>query len=196
MTTATVKVKTEERLDVGNLHPVLSSRLQIEQAGKELTRLEEQERTLSAERIELIRATESPRTQSRLEEIESEINRLQTRQRREQDKISALKAELPELRKEAEEQLDQLMALESRGEKLGAEIKTLNNDIWKICDSELVHRLRGLAEKREGVVADLRKLPHLIRGVKSFFHMAPEVTEVDIPALDQKVLNVGKALSK
>ena len=186
----------EERLDLENVHPVLSSRYQIEQARKEMTELEEQERLLKAERLSLLRSTESPRTQSRLEEIESEINRLQTRQRREEDKIAALKVELPQLRKQAKEKLDQLIKLEERSEKLGAEIKTLNHKLWEICSGEVGSGILRLVTKRSELVSELQKVPYEIREAKSFFHLAPEVTEVDILALDQKVLNVGKALSK
>lgn len=194
MSTATV---TEE-LQIENLHPVLSNRWQIEQAGKELVKLEEEERRLSGERLALISegGTEAPGTRSKLEKLETEIGRLQTLQRREADKIEALKQELPELRKQAEAKLEELIAIEGRSKELAEEVKTLNYEIWKICDNSLVHRLRGLLSKRERVVEDLRKLPYVIRDVKSYFHMTPGVTEVEIPVLDQTVTNVGEALLK
>lgn len=191
----TTEVK-EERLDIERLHPVLSNRWQIEQAGKELTSFEEQERNLTAERLQLIQGTESPRTQTRLNEIEGEMIRLQTLQRRSQDKIESLKSDLPKLRKEAEAKLEELIKLESRSEELADEVKSLNYDIWKICDNSLVHRLRGLLSKRERVVEDLRKLPYLIRDLTGYFHLSPEVREVEIPALDKTVTNVGEALLK
>lgn len=192
MTTATVK----EELDIERLHPILSNRWQAEAAGKELTDFEEQERNLTAERLQLIQGTESPRTQTRLNEIEGEILRLQTLQLRSQDKIEALKQELPKLRKEAEAKLEELIKLEARGEELAEDVKSLSYDIWKICDNSLVHRLRGLLSKRERVVEDLRKLPYLIRDVKSFFHLEPGVKPVEIPVLDQKVVDLGEALLK
>jgi len=196
MTTA-VKVKKEE-FNLERLHPVWSAKYQIQTCETELKKLAETEAALAEERMLILRErdTEAPGTKTRLHDLETEITSLRVRQEREADKIKLLTDELPQLRKEAEEKLSELVRLEGRIEELADEVESLNYDIWKICDNSLVHRLRGLLSKRERVVEDLRKLPYVIRDVKSFFHLEPGVTEVEIPVLDQTVTNVGEALLK
>ena len=123
MTTA-VKVKKEE-FNLEQMHPVFSSKYQIQQAEAELRKLEAEEAAKADERLGLLRDTPLGYKRS-VQDLETEINSLRVRQEREADKIKLLTDELPELRRQAEEKLSELVRLEGRIEELAAEVKTLN----------------------------------------------------------------------
>ena len=194
MTLAAVK----EGFDIENLHPVLSARLQIQSAEKERAALEQSEQALAKERLSLLSGggTETPYIRSKLEEIEAEILRLQTRQRREQDKIGALKAELPGMRKEAQQKVKELEAHEERLPEASVEIEVINGQLAALVNAELVEELTELIEERNRVVKDFKSLPWLIQSVKSYFHLQPGIQEVEIPKLPEHINDLVGALSK
>jgi len=195
MTMTAVK---EDRLDIEQIHPVLSSTYQIQIAEKELATLGQKEEEIARERLSLLSGgnTEAPQIREKLEGIEAEILRLQTRQRREQDKISALTGELPELRKEAEKQLDKLVELYGRLPKASLEIEGVNAELEALVNEALVEQLTGLIERRNTLVKEYQGIPWLIQNLKSYFHLQPGIQEVEVPKLPEHINDLVGALSK
>ena len=131
-----------------------------------------------------------------MQDLESEINRLQVRQSREGDKIKALNDELPELRKEAEKQSDKLVELYGRLPEVSLEIESINAQLASLLNSDLVEQLIVLVEKRNELAKQYRGLPFWIRDVRSFFHLQPGVQEIEIPKLPEHISDLVTALSK
>jgi len=197
MTIATATA-VEEELDLEMIHPIWSAKYGIETCGTELKKLAEIEAAMAEERMTILREkdTEAPGTKTRLENLEREIGRLQTRQTREGDKIKALTDELPELRKEAEAQLDKLAALKKRLPEVSSEIESIDSQLASVLSIELAQQLIDLLEERNEVAKRLKGIPFLISEVKSYFHLQPGVEQIDVPKLSEHICDLGKALSK
>jgi len=197
MTTAAATA-VEEELDLEMIHPIWSAKYQIQIAEKELTTLGQTEQALAEERMVILkeRDTEAPGIKTRLQDLESEINRLQIRQSREGDKIKSLTDELPELREEAQVQLDKLAALKKRLPEVSLEVESLNAQLASLLNAELVEQLIDLVEKRNEVAKELKGLPFLISNTRSFFHLQPGVEQIDVPKLPGHLRELTEALSK
>jgi len=193
----TIATATKEEFDIETAHPVWSAKYGIQTATTGLKKLVATEAALAEQRLAIIKTgSQAPVDEERLENLESEINRLQTRQTREQDKIKALTDELPELREEAQAQLDKLTELRKQLPKVTSEIEEIDSRLSEVLSKELTRELIGLVEKRNQAVKELRGIPFLISNVRSYFHLQPGVEQIDVPQLPEHIRTLIEALSK
>jgi len=107
-----------------------------------------------------------------------------------------LSDELTGLKKEAHAQLDKLTALRKRLPEVTGKIESIDSQLASLLNVEVAERLIGLVEKRNEVAKELKGIPWLISGVRSYFHLEPGVQEVDIPTLPDHLRELREALSK
>jgi len=193
----TIATATKEEFDLERMHPIWSAKYGIETATTGLKKLAETEEALAEQRLAIIKTgSQAPVDEGKLQNLESEISRLQTRQTREQDKIAALTDELPELREEAQGQLNKLNSLKKQLPKVTSEIEEIDSQLASRLSKELTRELIDLVEKRNRVVKELRGIPFLISDVRSYFHLQPGVEKVDAPKLPEHIRTLIEALSK